>query len=369
MTYKVAVADTFYFTNVDVLRNRLAEHGIQLDVFDPQIDDPSKLAEYDVVVSQHYDIKGDVVGHLDPNVCRIVIRTGVGYDEFDLQALSAKGIWAANVPGYGPNSVGQHTMQHIYDLAGHTIQYHDNAVSRADLSRRLQPDGTWEDIWMPDRFIKSKPIYTSTLAICGFGRIGRRVAELARSAFGRIIVRDPYVDDTSVYEDRGVERVESIEEFLGMADFLTLHVPLFKVPQDVYVFSDGKYHHVPGKQYQPTARMIGAEQFAMMEQKPFLINTCRGEVVVESDLVEAIETGQIRGVALDVYEEEPPARYHILRKMAKTENIILTFHSAFCLEGVPDTVLNLTADEIIRLLIDDELPHHLVNPWVLEREG
>jgi len=376
MTYKAAVVDTFYSRDMDVLTSELKEHGIKVDVFHPEIEDPEELADYDVAVVQHLKFGGALVEHLDPERCGLVVRMGVGYDELDLPALTEKGIMAANVPGYGPHSVGQHTLQYMLSLAGHANEYHHRAVTARDLDMGKDPTG--EDRWTGASRIPSVPLYQSVLGIVGYGRIGKKVAELARPLFRSILVCDPY-QDKEVFVETGVRRV-GLGKLLETADFVTLHVPLFEQAQRVYSGFEGRYR--PTRRfYRPTVGMIGEAQIAKMKDGSFLINTCRGEVVEESAVIEALVRGKLAGVAMDVYEKEPLGRAHPLRKMAddalpeshpsrkagqERYNIVLTFHSAYYLRGVFETVQELTAEEIVRVLIRRQLPHHLVNPEVLQ---
>ena len=375
MTYQAAVVDTFYSRDLDILISELDRHGIKVDVFQPEIKDLEELADYDVVVVQHLKFGRELVEQLDPERCRLVVRMGVGYDELDLPALTEKGIMAANVPGYGPDSVGQHTLQYMLSLAGHANEYHHRATNRRDLDLGKGPTG--EDRWTGESRIPSIPLHRSVLGIIGYGRIGKKVAELSRPLFRSILVCDPYQGE-AVFLETGIRRV-NLEQLLETTDFVTLHVPLFEHPQRVYLgFED---HYRPTERfYRPTIGMMGEEQIAQMKDGSFLINTCRGEVVKESAVIEALIRGKLAGVAMDVFEKEPLGRTHPLRTMADGDlperhplrdagqekyNIILTFHSAYYLRGVFRTVEELTAEEIIRVLIHRQLPQHLVNPEVL----
>ena len=165
MAYRVAVVDTFYSRGMDTLRSKLDEHGIQVDVFHPQIKEPEQLADYDAVVVQHLNIGKSLAQHLDPTRCKLIVRMGVGYDEFDLPALTERGIRAANVPSYGPGSVGQHTLQHILSLAGHANEYHHRAVTARDLDVGKGPTG--EDGWTGASRIPSLPLHQTVLGIAG----------------------------------------------------------------------------------------------------------------------------------------------------------------------------------------------------------
>jgi len=279
------------------------------------------------------------------------------------------------VPGYGPDSVSQHTLQHILSLAGHANEYHHRAVTARDLDVGKGPTG--EDGWTGASRIPSLPLSQSVLGIVGFGRIGKKVAELAGPFFGSILVCDPYLDQ-EVFSEAGVKSV-GFDELLETADVVTVHVPSFRQAQRVYAGFEANYR--PTEQfYRPTVGMIGGEQIAKMKTGAFLINTARGGIVLESPVVEALIRGKLAGVGLDVFEEEPLSRGHPLRKMANEDlpenhplreagqeryNIALTFHSAYYLKGVFKTVEALTAEETVRVLVQGQLPHHLVNPAVL----
>jgi len=378
MTYKTAVIDTFYSSDLSVLKSGLNEHGIEVDVYHPEIRDFTKLDSYDVIVIQHLDF-GRKKGHenLDPNRCKLVLRAGVGYDELDLPALTNMGIPAVNVPGYGPNSVGQHTLQYILALAGHANEYHHRMVFAKDLDKGKEQAG--EDKWVSQSRIPSSPLYKSVLGIIGYGRIGKKAAELAQPFFKDILACDPYLDD-EIFQKGNITKVD-LDELLETADFVSLHVPLFEQRERVYLGYENNYQRTE-MFFEPTVGLIDEEQIAKMKESAFLINTARGPIVKESAVIKALENGKLAGVAMDVFEEEPLARNHPLRKMAATElpdghplrktgqekyNIILTCHSAYLLKGTFNTVLELSKEEIIRVLIDEQLPHNLLNPEVLQR--
>jgi D-3-phosphoglycerate dehydrogenase len=377
MTYKVAVIDTFYSRDLQNFESGLKAHNIDVDVYHPDLKDFTKLKEYDIIVIQHLDF-GRKRGHeyLDSERCKLVLRAGVGYDELDLPALTELGIPAVNVPGYGPNSVGQHTVQYILALAGHSNEYHHRVVTARDLDIGREQSG--EDKWVSQSRIPSAPLYKSTLGILGYGRIGRKAAEFAQPLFKEIIACDPYLDK-EMFQKGNVREVD-LEELLQTADFISVHVPLFEKSERVYLGFEKDYKRTE-MFYEPTVGLIDEEQISQMKDGAFLINTARGPVVNESAVIKALESGKLGGVALDVFEEEPLARNHPLRKMAATSlpadhplrkmgqekyNIILTCHSAYLLKGTFNTVMELSLEEIVRVLIHSELPHNLLNPEVLQ---
>ena len=145
-------------------------------------------------------------------------------------------------------------------------------------------------------------IFGKTLLIVGFGRIGRMVAERAKAFGMKVAVSDPMVPSEAIVA-AGCTPVAALDEALPRADFLTVHVPLVK----------------------QTKGLIGATQLALMPPGACVINTARGGIVDEKALVEALTSSRLRGAALDVFEEEPPAADNPLLKLG---NVILSPHSA-----------------------------------------
>ena len=144
-----------------------------------------------------------------------------------------------------------------------------------------------------------------TLGIVGFGRIGRRVGRIARAGFGMNVVYNDVTRAPIEVEQAAEARQVSLDELLRMSDYVTLHVPLDST----------------------TRRMIGRDAIAAMKPGAILLNTCRGPVVDESAVAEALASGQLFGYGADVYDVEPPPANHPL--IGRTEwNLMLTPHSA-----------------------------------------
>jgi D-3-phosphoglycerate dehydrogenase len=217
---------------------------------------------------------------------RCIIRYGVGVDNFDLDAAKELDVVAANVPDYCLEEVSDHTLAMILNLVRRMPQ--DNAqIHRGE--------------WGVGKFLPIRACSDLTLGLLGFGAIGRRVAAKARGFGFSIIASDPGVAD-SVFEERHVTRVD-LTRLLQTADVLSLHAPL--LPQ--------------------TRHVINRESLASMKLGALLINTARGPLVNESDLVEALSSGHLAGAGLDVFEREPlPADNPLLR----FDNVILSSHAA-----------------------------------------
>jgi D-3-phosphoglycerate dehydrogenase / 2-oxoglutarate reductase len=216
---------------------------------------------------------------------KIVSRHGVGYDAVDVAALNARGIPLAIVGDVNSRAVAEHTLMLMLAAARRVVIY--DAATRSDWQRRNSFEATELD--------------GKTLLLYGFGRIGRRVAGLAR-AFGMdIIVHDPFVSETDL-RNAGVEPGGDVLQALARADFVSLHVPL-----------------------SPAGAVIGAAEIAAMKPSAIIVNAARGGLIDEAALDRALREGRLAGAALDVLAQEPPKPDNPL---LANERVTLTPHNA-----------------------------------------
>lgn len=216
---------------------------------------------------------------------RIVSRHGVGFDAVDVAALDRRGIPLTVVGDVNSVSVAEHTMMLMLGLAKQAL-VHDRAVRGSDWDCR-------------NRFAAVE-LSGKTLLLYGFGRIGRRVAGLAKGFGMRVLAHDPGVDP-DIMRAAGVEPVTDPDAALGMADVVSLHVPL------------------------SAKVLIGAAELVRMKPTAFLINTARGGMVDEAALVGALAQGRLAGAGLDVFASEPPPPDHPLRS---SDRVLLSPHTA-----------------------------------------
>lgn len=213
-----------------------------------------------------------------------------GYNVVDLVAARARGITVSNVPGYGAASVAQAVFALLLELT-HGVGHHAQAVR----------DGRWSacadfSFW-DQRLVE---LAGRTFGIVGFGQIGRAVARIA-AAFGMEIVATRRNEEPG--REDGVEFV-ALDELFRRADVVSLHCPL--TPQ--------------------TAGLVNAARLAQMKPGAFLINTGRGPLIVEADLAEALNSGQLAGAGLDVLSVEPPPSDHVL---LRAKHCLVTPHYAW----------------------------------------
>jgi phosphoglycerate dehydrogenase-like enzyme len=220
--------------------------------------------------------------------CRAIIRNGVGYDTVDLDAASERGIAVCNVPDYGTEEVADHALALILALYRQLFPLDAEA-------KRLG--------WRIGCQSRMRRLRTQTLGILGLGRIGTATA-LRAKAFGfRVVFFDPYVP-RGIHKAVGVDRVDTLEELLRIADVVSIHCPLTA----------------------ETRGFIGERELALMKPSAFLVNTARGDIVQKAPLFRALREGCLAGAGLDVVEDEP------LRtsEEAATPHLIVTCHAAFC---------------------------------------
>ena len=220
--------------------------------------------------------------------CRIISVYGTGYDNIDIRAARKKGIFVANVPDYCHEEVSDHVIAFIYHFNKKVASYAEN------ISRGLW--GIEATAAIPTR------LKGSTLFILGFGKIGVRICQKAIALGMNVIAYDPYLPDTC-FRDRGVMKVDWKEGFQN-ADFVSVAMRL--TPE--------------------TREMIGDDEFRMMKKHAVFINTSRGEIVKEPDLVNAVRSGLIAGAGLDVTNTEPPA---LGSDILKCPDILITPHVSY----------------------------------------
>ena len=252
--------------------------------------------------------------------CRVIARYGIGYDNVAVEAASRHGIVVTNVPDYCLDEVADHAMAMLLAAARGLVP-----------ATRTVAGGEWDiDHSRVHRIAGRK------LALIGLGGIGRRVASRAQ-AFGiEVVAFDPFLDPFDV---PGVERADSLAEAFAGADFVSLHVP-----------ATAENHH-----------LINRDTLAQMGAAPVLINTSRGGLVDLEAVLEALESGTLSGVALDVTEPEPLPDGHPLRTHPRA---IITPHMAFHSVEATQELQRRTAMEVLRVLTG-ERPERPVNPQVL----
>jgi D-3-phosphoglycerate dehydrogenase len=217
---------------------------------------------------------------------RVIGRHGVGVDNIDVEVATQLGIYVTNAPESNAGSVAEHTIGLIIAVARHFVQC-DSDLRRGNFEIRNQ--------------ILGNDIEGKVLGLIGVGRIGRLVARKAATGLSmKVIGYDPFIDPDLVPD---VEFVESMEDVLKNADFVSLHLPA----------------------NEKTIGLIDKAMLSMMKPSAYFINVARGGIVRDNDLVGILSEKRIAGAALDVFAEEPPNQANPLFKL---DNVTVTPHNA-----------------------------------------
>jgi len=217
----------------------------------------------------------------------IVSRIGVGVDTVDTAACARHGVWVANSPDYGVGEVATHALALSLALIRNVVAYHRDITA-----------GRWHYLSSG----KLKRASELVLGIVGLGRIGKRMAQVSRDVFKRVLAYDPYLIDGDF--PAFVERASDLAGLFSASDLVSIHAPL----------------------NDETRGMVDASAFARMRPGSYVVNTARGAIVDADDLLVALDGGILAGAGLDVLPVEPiPAESPLLGH----PKVVLTPHAAF----------------------------------------
>jgi len=231
-------------------------------------------------------------------------RAGIGVDNVDLPAATKQGIVVMNTPSGNAVTTAEHALAMMFAIS--------RKIPQATASLR---SGKWEK----GKFTGNE-LCNKTLGIIGVGNIGRIVADRALGLKMKVIGYDPFLSQESA-EKLGISLVD-LPELYRRSDIITIHVPLIE----------------------KTRYLVNKQSFAQMKKGVYLINCARGGLVHEGDLIDAVKEGIVAGVALDVFEQEPPPADHPLLKM---ENVIFTPHLGAATDEAQENVAVEVAEQMV----------------------
>ncbi|MHB0977283.1 MAG: phosphoglycerate dehydrogenase [Candidatus Aquicultorales bacterium] len=274
---KVLVKEKIADTGIEKLKTAGFDPVLAYDMpFEEMLE---KIGEYEgLIVRSATKVTAEVIAKATN--LKVIGRAGIGVDNIDVEAATKRGIIVANAPQSNIISAAEHTVALLLAQARNIPQANESLKA-----------GKWER----SKF-EGVEVYEKTLGVIGLGRIGTLVAQRALGLGMRVIGYDPYVTKER-YGKLGVEPRDSLMEVLKDSDFLTVHLPKTK----------------------ETMGLFGPEEFAAMKPGVRLVNTARGGIFQEEALIEALKSGKVASVGVDVYEKEPC-----------TENPLFEFPQAVC---------------------------------------
>ncbi len=310
---KVAVTD-YIEDNLDWEAAELERRGLDYAFHQLSHASAAEIADAtrdaDVVIANFAPITTEVISSWEK--CRLVIRHGTGYDNFDLAALDRRGIPLAYIPDYCVEEVAEHAIGLVFACG-----------RRLFSSRKVLENSAGGVQWAFEGMVPVFRLSARTIGIIGCGRIGSSVLGKIKSLGCRVLVCDPYLS-ADRKKELGIE-VHDKEAVFREADFITLHTPLNS----------------------ETRHLVDEKMLGLMKPTAYLINTSRGPVVDTGALAAALRSGRIAGAGIDVYDSDPPGRDHPLFALA---NVVLTPHSAWYSEDAAWNIRKLILLEIDRFL-------------------
>lgn len=319
MRHKVVITD-YYYPNLNEERKVFAGTGIEIIDCNGKCkseDDVIALTkDADAIICQFVPISRRVIENL--NRCKVIVRYAIGMDNIDIEAATKKKIMVANVPDYC-----------IEEVANQALALMMAVLKKVTVMDREVRKGVWS-------YKKAEPLRRLSgmnLGLIAFGRIARNFAGKAEAlGFRRILVFDPYFTNKSAYPNY---EFVSLENLLTNADVVSIHAPAT----------------------QETGYLINRETLKLMKKGSYLINTSRGALINEQDLIDALEEGKLAGVGLDVLEKEQISGEHPLLQF---DNVVITPHMGWY---SVDSILELqrkVAEQVKQALLEGE-PTYWIN--------
>ena len=312
---KVAVTDS-NFGDLDIEREVLAPCNVELMEVQCSTEDEliDQIPDADYIISQYAPITARVIAELKR--VKVISRYGIGVDNIDVEAASRAGIPVCNVPDYCIDEVADHALALMLGL-----------TRQVDQGTQIVRSGEWR---LPTSFDNVKVLSQMVVGLVGCGRIGRQVAARLRGFRCQLLACDPGLTDEEI-SSCGATPV-SFEKLLAASDIVSLHCPSIA----------------------STRGIISTGTLSQMKDGALLVNVSRGDLVETSDLISALESGQVGAAALDVTNPEPLPAGH---RLATFDNVIITSHYAAVSEKAVRELRQRTAGAIACAIHGEPLLH------------
>ncbi len=304
--------------DIDIETNILGKAGFEFTLKQCKTEDDliDQCKDGVVFINQYAPVTRRVMENL-PNL-KLVVRYGVGVNNVDLKAAKDHNVKVCNVPDYGMNEVADHAMSLTLELVRKVAKMSD-----------LIEKGVWD-------YQESIPIYRirgKRIGIFGVGRIGTEMAKRAHGFGLEVVAFDPNVSKLNEEKSKYIKLI-SKEELLKTADLISIHCP-----------ADNNIN------------LITLKDFKMMKPTAYIVNTARGGIINEKDLLTALETNLIAGAGLDTTEKEP---LEAKEKLYATGKFICTPHMGWYSEEAALELKRKVAEESVRFLKGEALNWNLV---------
>jgi len=310
---KVVISD-YDFGDIAVERSILEPAGI--DVVGIQAKSEEDLIpearDCDAVINQYARVGAATIASMEH--CRVIARYGVGVDIVDVEGATARNILVTNVRDYCTEEVADHAMALLLTLARSLPQY--NSATHA---------GAWH--WQSGQPIRR--LRGRIMGIVSFGKIGQAIATRGKAFGMRIMVYDPYIDDTMAAAHGAVRAGR--DTVIAAADYLMMQVPMTA----------------------ETRHFLGEAELQQMKPGAIIVNTGRGPTIDNAALAKALQSGRIAAAGLDDLEEEPAKRRAwepAGNPLMALDNVLVTPHSAYYSEESIRTARDVAASEVLRVL-------------------
>jgi glycerate dehydrogenase len=263
-----------------------------------------RVQNQNIIITKEIPLGSDLISKF-PDCVELICEAGTGYNNIDLAAAKEKNITVCNLPGYSTEAVAQLVIGFMLDLSS-SISIQQNMIKQGNFNNFTK------HLEVPHFEVQRK-----TLGVIGSGSIGTQVIKVARALGMNILV---YSRTPKEWNDVNIQSA-SLEALLKESDFITIHCPLTE----------------------KTKHLINKDTLKLMKPSAFIINTSRGAIINEADLIDALQKGLIAGAALDVQDPEPPSLDNPLFSM---NNVLLTPHIGWkCFES-RQRLINLLASNI-----------------------
>ncbi len=274
------------FINQNSLENLNKKFDVKYDekLFENKIEVEKIIKDYDgLIVRNKTQVNSDILKNASN--LKFIGRLGVGLDNIDTEYCKNENIHVQPATGMNADSVAEYVLSSSLSLIKKIPMFHGGTIK-----------GEW-----PRTTIKSAEINQKCLGIIGFGTIGKKVAEYSLKNGLNVLAYDPYIKEISSKEINA--KLSNLNEILEKSDIISIHLPLTE----------------------ETKNIINKSSFSKMKNKPIIINTSRGSIINENDLIEAYHENTVSGFALDVFENEP-IKSEFYNKIKPDMNCILTPH-------------------------------------------